>query len=221
MADKKVEKALYGPSTLEVALGAVLGLFVGVVLAGVYLVMKPVQTVREMPQETQKGVVYYVAGRSDGARARGWQAKQQTFLQGGTIVANEDELNAWALSLQPASAAGAPADSAFLSASGLNFRLDGDRLQIAEKVLLDYFGLRKEVMMIASGSFVRAGDTFAFRPATIYLGSCPLHALPGAGSALARLLTSRRDIPDEFRVAWAKLTTISVEGSLLRATTRP
>ena len=38
MADKKLEKALYGPSMTEVALGAVLGLIVGVLAACVYLI---------------------------------------------------------------------------------------------------------------------------------------------------------------------------------------
>ena len=68
MADKKVEKALYGPSTVEVALGAVLGLLAGVVLACVYLVFKPVEAVKEMPKETARGVVYHLAGRNEWAR---------------------------------------------------------------------------------------------------------------------------------------------------------
>jgi hypothetical protein len=219
MADRKIDKALYGPSTLEVALGAVLGLLVGVLFACVYLVIKPVEAVKEIPKEPQKGVVYYVSGRADSARARGWQAKQQTFVQGGTIVANEDELNFWAASLNADTVASARSN--FISTSGLNFRLDGERLQIAEKVLLNYFGLTKEVMVVANGSFVRAGDVFAFRPRTIYLGSCPLHAIPGAGPAFARLLTRRQKVSDDFRAAWAKLAAISVEERQLVATTQP
>lgn len=226
MADKKVEKALYGPSTLEVALGALLGLLLGVVLAGVYLVAKPVQTVKELPAEPAKGAVYYVAGKVDPTRGRGFDAKQKAFVAGGQVAVSEEELNAWAASLG-AAAPGAPAQPApaaaneFLSASGLNFRLVDGRLQVAQKVLLNYFGLSKEVMMVATGGFERAGEGFVFRAESLYLGSCPLHALPGAGNALARALTARAKVSDDFRAAWAKLTAIAVEDNLLKATTQP
>lgn len=235
MADKKVEKALYGPSTMEVALGAVLGLLVGVVLAGVYLVFKPVQVVKETPKEPVKGVVYHLAGKTDGVKGRGWQAKATTFVKGGSVVATEEELNAWATSLSGAPAAApkpgqkaaepAPAPAAasneFLSASGLNFRLEGDRLHIAQKVLLNYFGLTKEVTMQSSGAFARSGDGYAFQPQEIYLGSCPLHAIPGAGNALARALVAKQKVPDDFRAAWSKITEIGVDGGLLKVTTQP
>ena len=45
MADKNIEKALYGPSYLEVALGAILGILIGVFAAGLYFVFKPVEKV--------------------------------------------------------------------------------------------------------------------------------------------------------------------------------
>lgn len=229
MADKKVEKALYGPSTFEVALGAVLGLILGVVFACVYLVAKPVQTVKEIPAEPAKGAVYYIAGKVDPTRGRGFQAKQQTFIAGGAVVTGEEELNAWAASLggapaapggQPAAAAAAAAGG-FLSTSSLNFRLTGDKLQVGQKVTFNYFGLTKEVSLVATGGFARDGDTFVFRADTLYLGSCPMHALPGAGPALVKSLTARAKVTDDFRAAWAKLTAIGVEDNLLKATTQP
>lgn len=224
MADNKVEKALYGPSTVEVALGALLGLLLGVVLACVYLVWKPMVTVKELPEEKQKGAVYYIAGKVDPTRGRGFDAKQKTFLAGGQIAASEEELNAWAASLgaapgAPGQPAAAPTD--FISGSGLNFRFADGRLQVGQKVVFNYFGLTKEVMMVATGGFARAGDTFVFQPDSLYLGSCPLHALPGAGDALARALTARAKVSDDFRAAWAKLTALAVEDNLLKATTQP
>ena len=60
MADKKLEKALYGPSMTEVALGAVLGLLLGLLAASVYLVFKPVAAVKELPKEPLRSVVYYI-----------------------------------------------------------------------------------------------------------------------------------------------------------------
>ncbi|MBA4138019.1 MAG: hypothetical protein C0518_11935 [Opitutus sp.] len=231
MADKKVEKALYGPSTLEVALGAVLGLALGVVFAAVYLIFKPVTAVKEMPKEPATGMVYYLSGRTDGNKARGWQQKVATFVKGGSVIANEEELNAWAASISaptgvarpvaPGAPAPAPAGGDFLSASGLNFRLEGERMHVGQKVLLNYFGLAKEVVMQAEGGFTRTGDGFAFQPERLYLGSCPLHALPGASGALAKALVAKQNVPDDFRAAWAKITALAVEGGLLKVTTQP
>lgn len=226
MADKKVEKALYGPSTTEVALGAVLGLLVGVVCACVYLVFKPVLPVKELPKESAVGTVYYLAGRNDGAKSRAWQSKLSTFINGGGVVVNEDELNAWAASLGGAPAAAkpgpkAPANDDFLSASGLNFRIEGERLQIGQKVLLNYYGISKEVVMQATGRFARNGEAFIFAPDQVYLGSCPLHVIPGAAGKLVGALVAKQKVPDDFRAAWAKISGIAIEGGLLQVTTQP
>lgn len=106
MADKKIDKALYGPSVTEVALGAVLGLLAGVLVACVYLVFKPVSTVKAMPKETLRSVVYYVPGNEGNAKSKNWQAKQKQFLAGTSISLVEEELNAWS------AAAGTPAPAA-------------------------------------------------------------------------------------------------------------
>ena len=81
MADKKLEKALYGPSMTEVALGAVLGLVIGVLGACVYLVFKPVALVKELPKEPLLSVVYYIPGNESNAKSKGWQAKQKQFAR--------------------------------------------------------------------------------------------------------------------------------------------
>ena len=108
MADNKLEKALYGPSATEVALGAVLGLLAGVLVACVYLVYKPVTQLKEMPaaDKQQKSVVYYIPGSESNAKGKGWQAKQKQFIAGTSVSVVEDELNAWS------AAAGAPAPAA-------------------------------------------------------------------------------------------------------------
>lgn len=228
MADKKIEKALYGPGTLEIALGAVLGLLVGVIAACLYLVFKPVQVVKEPPKEVERSVVYYQPGSTDAAKGRGWQAKQQTFVRGGELVISEAELNAWAASVSPGAApagaakpGSAPASGDFISASGLNFRLEGERLHVGQTVLLDYFGLTKEVIMQASGGFVRTADGFVFKPDRVYLGSCPLHLVPGAAGALTSTLRDKQKVPDEFRAAWSKVSEIAVDDGLLKVTTLP
>ncbi|MBA3849006.1 MAG: hypothetical protein C0502_03295 [Opitutus sp.] len=236
MADKKVEKALYGPSTVEVALGAVLGLLLGGVFAAVYLVFKPVTAVKERPKEPAKGVIYHLSGKTDGNKARNWQSKATTFVNGGSIIVTEEELNAWAASLNGAPAApakpaaapaapppagGTPASNDFISASGLNFRLDGDKFHVSQKVLLNYYGIAKEVVMQAEGGFARSGDGFAFKPERVYLGSCPLHLLPGMTPALVRALVAKQKVSDDFRAAWVKISDMAVDGGLLKITTQP
>jgi len=245
MANKKIEKALYGPSTVEVAIGAVLGLLLGVLVAAVYLVFKPVQSIKEPPKELAKGVVYYLPGKTDGTKARAWQDKVATFVKGGQVVATEDELNAWATALSGGAAAAkaeakpakpaekpkteekkgdaAPASgsSDFLSASGLNFRVEGNKLHIAEKVVLNYYGIAKEVVFQTTGTFERGGESFVFRADKIYLGSCPVHALPGIGGALTKALVAKAKVPDDFRAAWAKISALAVEDGLVKVTTQP
>jgi len=95
MADRNIEKALYGPSYLEVAFGAVLGILLGVFAAALYFGFKPVEKVLTMPKEPVANVVYFIPGKDSAARAKGWQAKQKTFVAGGEVMLREEELNAW------------------------------------------------------------------------------------------------------------------------------
>lgn len=226
MADKKLEKALYGPSTSEVVFGALLGLLAGVVAGAIYLVVKPVEVVTKVPAEPAKGVVYFVPGQSGGVNGRAWQAKVAAFTSGGSIVVNEEELNAWAQSLSGTvtSPKGAPPPepaNEFVSVRDLNFRLRGDRLQVAQRVRFNYFGVAKEVLLHSSGILERGAEGVRFLPEEAFLGSCPLHSLPGARGVLGRLLLSKQKVPEDFRAAWDRIVALEVEGGLLRVTTQP
>lgn len=220
MADAKVEKALYGPSLFEVALGAVLGLVFGVLVACVMLLFRPQMSVRELPKEPAKGAVYYIAGSADSGRARGWQAKEQQLASGAAVTVNEAELNAWA-GARSATPKGDDKETRFLSASGLNFRLTENQLQIALVVRFDYFGVAKDFTLLTRGGFARSGDGFSFVPEQFYLGSCPVHLIPGVSSTLMRSLFSKQSLPDEVRSAWAKVTAVAVEGEMLSIATQP
>jgi hypothetical protein len=232
MADKKIEKALYGPSTFEVVLGAILGFILGIFLACVYLVFKPVQTVKEMPkpEERKTGVVYYLPGNTSGGSARDWAAKQQTFIRGGQVILTEAELNTWAtasLNKAPATPPGgkagaAPADQGgMLTASGVNFRVADSKLHVNAKVTLNYFGVKKDVQMQSKGDLARSGNTFVYAPEEVYLGSCPLHKLPPSGSMLVSALFKAQRVPDDVRAAWAKVAEADVDGALVKVTTTP
>jgi hypothetical protein len=229
MADKKIEKALYGPSMTEVALGAVLGLVAGVLAACVYLVFKPVSMVKEMPAEDKvvKSMVYYIPGSESSAKSRGWQNKQKQILTSPTFAVDlvEDELNAWANTLTvpaapkpPGAAADAkPAGDGIFNPGKPNFRVvGGDRLQISAKCVLNWYGLTQEVTVISTGTFAKSGDTVIYNPEKLYLGSCPVHLLPSLAEPLMAHLVSKEKVPDEVRAAWAKLDSVTIEKGILK-----
>ena len=238
MADKKLEKALYGPSMTEVALGAVLGLVIGVLGACVYLVFKPVALVKELPKEPLLSVVYYIPGNESNAKSKGWQAKQKQFLAGKvtTLSLVEDELNMWGNTIGgPAPAAPAPkgakpgakppapaADAPKPAVDGIfnpgkpNFRIVEDKLQIGGKCLLNWYGLTYEVTYMTTGTFRKSGDSISFSADKVYLGSCPFHLLPAASGPLVTHMISKMKVPDEVRAAWAKLDRVTIEGGAVK-----
>jgi len=230
MADKKIEKALYGPSITEVALGAVLGLTAGVLAACVYLVFKPVLQMKEMPKEPVRGAVYYIPGADSNAKSKNWAAKQKQFVAGTSITLVEDELNAWAVSAftgVPAPAApkpGAKPEGAKPALNGIlnpgtpNFKITAGKLQIGLKCVLNWYGLTKEVTVLTTGDMVKSGDRFVYSAHTFYLGSCPLHLLPSAAGPLVSALIEKEKAPDTVNSAWAKLTDVTIEGNTLKLT---
>ncbi|HTL66531.1 MAG TPA: hypothetical protein VL200_02615 [Lacunisphaera sp.] len=237
MADKKLEKALYGPSVTEVALGAVLGLICGVLGACLYLVFKPVQQVKVLPKEPSRSVVYYIPGSESSAKSRGWQGKEKQLVAGTNVTVVEDELNAWASSLAapaaPKAAAPAPkakakpgekpkeeapkddavkpAPEGFVIPGVMNFRIVDDNVQVGLKCTLNWYGMTYDTTVVATGTFGLSGDTIVFKPTKLYLGSCPLHLLPAIPGLLVSGITSKVKIPDDLRVALTKLKSVTVE----------
>ncbi len=237
MADKKIEKALYGPSTTEVALGAILGLITGLLCACVYLVFKPVQQVKELPKEPVRGTVYYIPGSDSTAKSKAITAKQKTFIAGGSVELNEDELNAWSTATfasapapapakpgakpatpAPAAPAGAPALDGIFNPDRPNFKIKDGTLQIGFKCVLNWYGLTHEVIVLTTGTLQPSGDDFVYVPKTLYLGSCPVHLIPGAPKPLLEHLIGKKKVPDEIKSAWAKATDVTLDGSTLKIT---
>lgn len=241
MADKKIEKALYGPSLTEVALGAVLGLLVGFLAACVYLVFKPVIPVKELPKETALGAVYYIPGSELGGKAKGWEEKQKHFLTGGNVSLSEDELNAWSAATlvaakpAPAAPAKAPAKPApkegeakpdapvyngIFNPGPPNFRVVNGKLQIASKCVLNWYGAATEVVVLTTGQIMRLGDDIVFLPETFYLGSCPMHLIPGAMPWLESQILGKLPVSDDLKSAWAKLKGATLDGGTVNLTMR-
>ncbi|MEO6993389.1 MAG: hypothetical protein ABI273_07155 [Lacunisphaera sp.] len=230
----KIEKALYGPSLTEVVLGAILGLLAGVLVACVYLVFKPVLTVRELPKDQPRGMVYYIPGANGNSRGSGWFAKQKLFLAGKSVQLVADELNGWVegtvkLDAPPAAApttnaktpAPAGASNAIFTPSKPNFKIANDKLQIGMMCTLNWYGMMTNVVLQSTGTFTKDGDHYVYKPDTLYLGSCPLHLLPGVAGFLMSHIISTGKVPDEFRDAWYKLNDVEVRGGELKLVAAP
>ena len=249
MADKNIQKALYGPSYLEVALGAILGILLGVVAACLYFVFKPVEKALQIPKDPVANVVYLVLGKDSATRSKGWSAKKKTFISGGEILVREEDLNAWGATLsdykpedtkpvKPVAPAkpGAPAKPAaaakpgepvaevkdvFFAVGAPNFSIKEGRLQIALVCKLNYYGIGSDVWVKVTGRFTRTGEVYEFTPAEFYFGSCPLHLIPGAPAYVTSKLISELKVTDEMQLAWGKVNIITIEGDQLKIITKP
>jgi len=218
---KKVERN--GPSWTEVIIGAVLSLALGVAAGFAYLVLKPVAVVKALPKEPAADVVYFIEGSHDSSKARQAAAKQHELLQGRAIALNEDELNALfapapAATPAPAkpAAKGSPAaPTQTITPEAPNFRVHDGVVQLGLPVRIAAFGwLDQKVILQATGTFAKEGDTFVFQPTEFYLGSCPIERLPAVKSFIFKRVVAAA--PAELHDAWDKLADVTVEGTTLK-----
>ncbi|HEY0944795.1 MAG TPA: hypothetical protein VGD81_05990 [Opitutaceae bacterium] len=217
---QKVERALYGPSISEVTLGAVLSVALGVIVAAVYLVAKPVEKVRELPKEPASDVVYYLEGSRDSTKGKQWMRKRQMLVEGQSaeIALTEDELNAWAGAGAKPATDTTSAASGIIRAESVNFRVRDGWLQIGVPSTFDVFGFVVPVVLQARGDFEKQGDQFVFVPREFMIGSLPAHRLPGLEGLLGNKLLASQNLPEDIATAWKKLADARVDGNTLRLT---
>jgi hypothetical protein len=242
MSSKKLERALYGPSWTEVILGAVLSLALGGVLAAAVLIARPVQTVRELPKEPARGVIYYIEGSRDSTRGRQWQAKRQQLLAGESVVLTEEELNAavGSKAATPAPAPAAPAQkgkapapktpppaaapdaTAAANAGGLivpsapNFRIHDNVLQVGVPCTVNVYGFQLPVVVMATGGFEKTDEGVVFAPDSFYIGSLQVNRLPALEGFVTKKIIAAQSIPEDLAAAWKKVSDASVEGKTLK-----
>jgi hypothetical protein len=229
--ENKIGKAKYGPSMNEVLIGAALSLILGAVVAAASLMATPVKIVRSVPQVPEEKAVYYAEGTKEAERGKQWLRKKQLFLEGSTVSLNEDELNAWisaeigtsSAPVQPvgerktAQAAQAPA-APLIQVGTPNFRVRQGVMQVGCRATLnlDWFALSVPLIAQASGRFERRDGQFVLVADQCYVGSFPVHKVPGLDQLTIDFLMSRVPISEDVRTAWKKLNNVAVEGNLLR-----
>ena len=242
---RKIDRALRGPSWIEVVLGALLSLILGVVIGAAVLIFRPVVVVKEMPKEEARepGALYFVEGSRDATKGREAVAKRKAFAGGQTVTVIEDELNAIAgpaANFGPAAAPGAPgaspapkapekkavdkagapeAPSEEMIATGTpNFRIRDNLMQIGIPVTVNLLGMTEKVVVQTKGGFAKQGDTFVYEPTEFYVGCLPVTRLPMVSDYAREKFLAGQTIPEDIRAAWSKLTNVSVEGNGLKLT---
>jgi hypothetical protein len=223
---RKFDRARYGAGWAEVTLGALLSIVLGVVLAAVFFIFKPVATVKELPKEPALGMVYYIEGTREYTRARRLTAKEKFFINGGSVVVNEDELNTAANPVAappPPPPPGTPTapntpPTMLIAPGSPNFRIADGSIQIAipVRIKIDLANLDTTVLIQATGGFLRRDDTFVFVPKTMYIGSCPVERLPMVMDYVLRKFYYAQPVPEEIATAWHKLAEVSIQGSTLK-----
>lgn len=235
---RKIDRALRGPSWVEVILGALISLILGVLIGAAVLVFRPVVVVKEMPKDDKLDAeaTYFVEGSRDATKGRDAAAKKKAFVAGQTVTVIEDELNALAgppstfarpkdgdkkaPAPAPAKEGAAAASDEMLAMGTPNFRLRDDKLQIGIPVNVNvgFLGLEEKVVVQTRGGFVKDGDKFVYEPSEFYVGCLPVTRLPYVSGWARNTFLNAQTIPEDVKSAWPKLTNVAVEGNVLKLT---
>lgn len=235
------KKANNEPSWFGVIFAALLSVALGVVLGAALLAIKPVTIVKApvKDEEREAGMVYYVQGSRDTAKAAAATAKRQAFLSGQSVSLTEDDLNLLAgpapapipakapksadKAAKPAekpaptpAADGAAADTIVLGTP--NFRIVDQDLHVAVPTTLNLLGLAQPVIVQTRGGFVKENDMFVYVPQSITIGSLPLDRLPMASRYVRDRVINAQTISNELKVAWAKVANVAIENKTLKLT---
>lgn len=115
-------------------------------------------------------------------------------------------------------AAPVPANGEMLAVGEPNFRFRDGGVQITVPVTVNVFGLEQALTVLAKGAFVKQGAAFKFEAETLYLGSCPVQRVPFLNGFVAGKFLTSQPVPEDIAAAWAKVTSVAVDGSVLKLT---
>ena len=211
---KRIDRALNGPGVFEVMLGALMGIGLGVALAAVYLILKPVAILTTPPETVAASEVYFVKGDVNTAKARQWSRKQQLLSMGGPtdVVFNEEELNAWMANAK----AKAPADATKLvTPEWVNFRIRDGVMQIGIGGKVKAVELTHPFVIQARGKFAQGANGFEFIADELYIGSLPTHRVPGLPQWILQRALAAQKLPEDLITMWRKFKLVALEDNAL------
>lgn len=212
---------LRAPSLVEILLGSILSVALGVVLAAAILILKPVEVVKEPPKEPVAGKMYYIEGRKDWNAGRRWMFKRDALIQGHSVSVTEDELNAWVDNIYPAPTS-APSSKdegpkPLISTGTPNLRLMGETLKLCVVYDVNLLGYAFQVVAQAEGSFLKpkGKDLIEFHPEVFYIGNLPAHKLFVLKTLMFGQVVNCFELPDDLVQVWAKLGEAKIENRQL------
>ena len=212
-AAKVRDRELYGPSTTEVFLGASLSVLLGAVLAAAFLITKPVEKVRAIPDEPVHNQVYYIEGAKSGGGQ--WLRKKQMFIEGAAmeIQLSENELNKWIAStkVKPETTDSPP----LIAFRDVNFRIVNNTLQVGIPTELNFPMFSRSIIVQATGGYLLSGDRFELKLDRLMVGSLAVHRIPILSSIVAGRLFASQEVGEEVYEAWDSLSVVAIEDNQL------
>ncbi len=218
VTNKKLDRAQNGPGMVEVVFSVLLSLTLGVLLAALHLVFKPVEVVNKPPEELVAGQVYFVEGSVNSSKARQWTRKRQMLADGTSadVTFNEEELNAWMSSATSQAKKGADDEMALFEPERVNFRIQSGALQVGLLGKLAAAGVTRDLVFQTRGAFVEGNDGYVFDAKEFYIGSLPAHKVPGLAEFLIKRVIAAQELPEDLKETWRKLKLVAVEDNVLR-----
>jgi hypothetical protein len=215
------------PGPFGIIIQILSGAVVGLLIAGVYLALKPVKvmdaqaaakTAGDKSTTVERNVVVYVPGNPGNPNGQQWRLRERAFLEKAPagVAANEQDVNRWL-----ATTYGAVDRKVELKELDLTLqplpplcRISGAEMQLGLEFQCAMGKSKKSVVAQARGHFEKDGDRQVFVPTSVYLGSCPL---PGKlGSMLFDKLSAAYPAPDAVSASWKAVTSAKVEESQLK-----
>jgi hypothetical protein len=217
-SNKKIDRALNGPGMIEITLGVLLSVTLGVLLAALHLVFMPVEVVKKAVDEPEADKVYFVEGSQSGSKSGQWKRKRQMMADGGPVEVsfNEDELNAWMSSVAPQGQQADAAAAGFFTPDKVNFRVQESVLQIGLTGKMAAAGITHDLVFQTRGQFEKGPEGFTFVPAELYVGSLPVHAVPGLAPFFIKRILAAQELPEDIQATWKQLDMVVVENAVLR-----
>jgi len=219
MGKRKIQK---GPSWVEVGLGAVLALVLGVFLGAAFLIVKPVEKVKDIPKDAPAGAVYYIEGTRDYGRSSAAEDIRKKFLEGESVDLTEGEINLFLGDSgdKPSKASDKPGDkpadaAKMISPGSLNARIHAGTIQFGMPVDFNILTIMGTIIVQTTGTFEKHGTEFVYVPDSVMVGGCPVGRIPFAKDLVLGKLVFTRPIPDDIAAAWSKLSSVNIDGTML------
>lgn len=202
---------------MEIILGIVLSLLLGVAVGILALVLRPVLSVKEMPKDADRvpGMVYYLEGSRDPGRSSQADLKRRSLVAGQSVAMVEDELNALLAADPSAKPDPAAAAQQMVAPGAPNIRIREGVVQVTVPLTINILGVSQKVPARARGGFVLEDNLWVFRADDVMLGSCPVASLPYVGNLIRAAVLRSIPRPGDLTAVWPKLAQVTVEGDVL------